>query len=301
MKDSTIIIKRKRSGKSNAHHGGSWKVAFADFTLAMMALFLVLWLIEASSPAQRKAIARYFADPGVFEENASNQAIEMDGPLIPEMRDAELPELPNKPYGPGPTGVYYVDPEIGNILAAWQKSPNKEPHPKKIENLKLEQLPSGVRIELSDSDGRNMFGKKAGSSTLEPYFEDFLLSLAPYIQKSKRAVIIRGHADARPFRSQNGRDNWDLSSERAQAARRTLVFGGVSEDRILSVAGMGDNNLLDKEDPYSPINRRIEIVLLNDKSAEMLKGMLGEGAENKDVIDLSEVANSREFAESNQL
>ena len=295
---STIIIRRRRRAKGKHHSGGGWKVAFADFTLAMMALFMVLWLMEASSPSQRKAIARYFAAPGVFEDNASNQPIMMDGPLIPEMRDVQLPEFKNKPYGIGSTGAYYIDPEFGEILKALQTSPNRHLDPQKIENLRLEQLPFGVRIELTESKDKGMFGR-AGSAQLEPYFEDLLLALSPYIEKIGRAVIIRGHADALQFSKNKGRDNWDLSSDRAQAARRTLVFGGLSEDRIINVAGMGDRSLLDKDDPYNPVNRRIEILLLNEQSEMLLQDMLGRG--NRASIDPANITRAKELATENQI
>ncbi len=298
-KEEAIVIRRRRRSKKAKHHGGSWKVAFADFTLAMMALFMVLWLVEASSPSQRRAIARYFAEPGVFDQNASNQPIEMDGPLIPELRDAPLPEPEAKPYGIGPTGAYYVDPEFGEVMAALQSVPHRDTNPKNIDNLRLEQLPIGIRIELTESKGQGMFGG-AGSAQLEPYYEDVLLSLAPFLNRTGRAVMIRGHADASQFNSNRGRDNWDLSFDRAQAARKTLIFGGLAENRILNVSGLGDHTLLDKENPYSPSNRRIEILLLNEQSEKLLRSMLEPTGEEIKDINPSNVNLAQDLAAANQ-
>ncbi len=263
MSSDPIIIRRRARPSPKGHHGGSWKVALADFAMAMMALFLVLWLVEVSSDEQKKAIADYFSTPGIFAEKHTQFPVEFSGTLpksgpveeqVVEARtllsDAAL-QRPIKTHQEQAFDRISREFESGGSLSAYAQS------------LRMQASPEGIRIDIIEDGKRHMFGR--GSENLAPYFEDLLLALAPRLAELNMPLKISGHTDAVPFSKGARSNNWELSHNRAHAALDTLVHGGYPDEQILQVVAMADRNLLLPEEPENPINRRIELLLLNDK------------------------------------
>ena len=277
-----IIIRRVKKNR-HEEHGGAWKVAMADFAIAMMALFIVLWLTNSSNEEEREAIAGYFQDPQAYE----------DGKRIPS---AYVIDLGGTPTTADETAVSEtLDPE--KILQAEEIESLAEA----IERARLEQLKAeieakieasptlspfknqmtiditteGLRIQIVDQTKRPMFN--AGSAVLKYYSEDILYELAPMLMTVDNPLSITGHTDADAYASANPEDdvNWELSAKRANSARRALMEAGVEKSQIAQILGMGDTAPLDIANPESDINRRIAIVLLNKKAQEGIESRTG--------------------------
>lgn len=269
----TIVIKRVKKG-GHGHHGGAWKVAMADFALAMMALFMVLWIISSASEEQRAAISSYFQDPKAFEQGSlapSNYVIDMGG--TPPNRADNIAESGT----PDPDKVLTAD-EIDSMSAAIEKR-RMEQQAKALESsiaasstlspfknqLLVDITTEGVRLQIVDQTNRPMFA--AGSTELNYYAEDILWELAPLLASLSNQLSISGHtnSDQQAKSSEEDDKNWLLSAARADAARKALMEAGVAKKQIAQVIGKGDTAPLVLDDPYSPINRRIAITLLNQK------------------------------------
>ncbi len=268
MEDKTrpIIIKRIKKVQGG-HHGGSWKVALADFMTAMFAMFLVLWLVTAMDESQRRGIADYFRNPTAIDSHS--------GPGQPSV--LELDGGTDLPIDMGPLQQDVSDDyEMLNVLDEWERFQDEL-----LENLQLELgaaiensqalepfkdqllldiMPEGLRIQLVDKRNRPMFD--LGSAVLRDYADSILRELAGIINRVPNRISIAGHTDAVGFANGRNYDNWELSADRANAARRTLLAGGTEAERIAQVVGLADTVLFDGEDPYNPINRRISITVL---------------------------------------
>ncbi|WP_369602719.1 flagellar motor protein MotB [Hahella sp. SMD15-11] len=269
-----IIVRRIR--KVVGHHGGAWKVAFADFATAMMAFFLVLWLSATASPEQKKAIEGYFRDPVGFTEGGSPSAIDLEGSVTVTVTD-------NKADIPEEQPPIIMEEETVQDIAAQIEQKKLEALKAEIEarieadpklsqfrdQLLLDITDEGLRIQIVDKSKRPMFD--SGSAELHPYSENILRELAKVIGRVPNKISISGHTDATPFSGRAGFSNWELSAERANAARRALVEGGLPEDKIARVVGHASSVLFDQNDPYNPINRRISIVVLNRKAAAQIQ------------------------------
>jgi chemotaxis protein MotB len=248
-----IIIKKK--AKHGGHHGGAWKVAYADFVTAMMALFIVLWLLTQSDEASKERIAQYFRTgmlPG--------------GTLTVGSPAGSSPPVAINIFPSGSMGgpnesraAREIAADIEQLLHTTEREP--EEVKKMVSHLKVKATPEGTLIELVDGTDNFMF--PVGSAGLKPGAVSLLEQLAPIFAKLKNKIEIHGHTDARPF---NGRkNNWDLSFERANEARRVLEQNGVPSGRINAVQAHADTMLLNKKDPFAPENRRLSILILKDK------------------------------------
>ncbi|WP_067515232.1 OmpA family protein [Endozoicomonas ascidiicola] len=267
-------MKAKRGG-GGGHHGGSWKVALADFAIAMMALFLLLWVLNATDDDAKSAIAAYFEDPGAFRHQSSLSPIDFGGQdsLVeipnpgPTMRGREGPEI----MSDGNAETLNEDPDFRDLMDELQRLIGGDDSAGEYEDfIYLEQLQEGVRIVILDNDKRNMFAR--GSSRINPFFQDLLLELAPIINKIDQRVMISGHTDNSGFQRRDY-GNWELSAARAQVARRTLIFGGYDENKVLMVLGMADRVPRDPEHPESSANRRIEIMVLAEYMERQVERM----------------------------
>ena len=272
---SMIVVRRVKKASHGVPHGGSWKVALADFAIAMMALFLLLWILNSTDDDQKAAIAAYFEDPGSFRHQSSLNPIDFGG-------QDSLVNIPN----PGPSMRGREGPEIiadGNAETLNRRSEFKElmdelqqliggdeSDGKYEEFIYLELLPEGLRIAILDSDDNSMFER--GSSKLNPFFQDLLLELAPVLQKVNRNLMISGHTDSSGFQRLDF-SNWELSSARAQMARRTMIFGGLNDAHIMMVLGMADRMPRDPKNPEASSNRRIEIMVLSEEIERRIKRM----------------------------
>lgn len=263
-KEQSIVIRRVTK-KYEGSHGGSWKIAFADFATAMMAFFLVLWLLEAASKEELQAIAGYFNDPAGYSEKASPYVIDMGGKALLDQVES--------PQKPGALSDWLAEQEAlrleelaRELHAMLEDNPVLSSY---REQLIISTTPDGLRIQIVDTEDLHMFA--SGKAELNYYFEDILLELAPMLGRVVNPVSITGHTDAQRFSENIDYSNWELSADRANTARRTLEFGGVPERRIAQVVGLGASTLFDESRPLSPINRRIDILLLNKRAAENLK------------------------------
>lgn len=271
---NNVVIRRIKRVKKGGHHGGAWKIALADFALAMMAFFLVLWVISVSSPQELASIQGYFNDP-LGQSTAGYSAVPIDLGGTPaksaeKKLDLDLPDPGSTPEinnqkekGKGDSQKELE--EMNRILQADLKSMNLSNA--LMNNIRIEITPQGVRITLLDDPDKPMFER--GSAQFIPDFENMLLSMAPIFAHLENPVTIVGHTDAVQFRG-DGLDNWDLSSRRANAARKILEEGGVKDRRIAQVIGLSDTVPYNRVNLDSPENRRISITLLTDAAYERL-------------------------------
>ncbi|REG81618.1 flagellar motor protein MotB [Marinomonas pollencensis] len=289
-----IIIRRVKKVKKGGHHGGAWKIALADFALAMMAFFLVLWVINVASPEELVTIQGYFNDPlGQSTSGFSAEPIDLGGSPAKSTEkklDLDLPdpgstkEL-NKQQEKARDDAQKEREEMNRVLQADLKKMNLSNA--LMNNIRIEITPQGVRITLLDDPDKPMFER--GSAQFIPDFENMLLSMAPIFANVSNPITITGHTDSVKFGG-DGLDNWDLSSRRANAARRILEEGGVNDRRIAQVIGLSDTVPYNRVDPNSPENRRISITLLTDSAYKELlaRNRLNYGpVGQQDALDLS--------------
>jgi chemotaxis protein MotB len=292
-----IIIKKVKKGGHGGHHGGAWKVAYADFVTAMMAFFLLLWLLGATTEEQKKGIADYFAPTttisnsnngsgkmlagrsmdtqGVMNSSASSSFTIALAP--PDNNPAEDTDAEAEDSGQA------EEEDIEELLAereeemfrqaeeALRQAIQETPGLKELaENLIVDRTDEGLRIQIVDRDGVSMF--PLGSATMQEKTRALLAKVAEIVQKLPNRIAITGHTDATPYRGGTGYSNWDLSSDRANASRRTLIESGLPAQRIERVAGRAAREPLLTDDPTSSRNRRISIVLLHQsKGAAKVK------------------------------
>jgi chemotaxis protein MotB len=233
----TIIIVKKKHGDHDDEHGGAWKVAYADFVTAMMALFIVLWLLSASEKVQ-KAVGGYFQDPTGQGRQTGTTTAGIGETLTVNRKDLE------------------------SLKDKLEQAMKQIPELQHLENqVRMTITAEGLRIDLLETE-RGLFFDKGNPKPSEAGTE-LIQVLATELAKLSNKVAIEGHTDSTPY----GRaeySNWELSSDRANAARRILVQNGLKQDRISQVRGFADQRLLLKNDPMNPSNRRISIIVRNE-------------------------------------
>src|SRR3990167_335659 len=279
-----IIVKRVKK-VAGGHHGGAWKIAFADFATAMMAFFLVMWLMSVATPEQKKLISGYFKDPIGFSESASPFVIDLGGSPTPapdrtlnqQVDDqTEGEEVEIEPAQPDPAQAEGKAEEVERerlelLLQELQNKVEENPQLQRFKDqILFEITQDGLRIQIMDAENRPMFD--SGSARLQPHFEDILLALADTIKAVPNKISISGHTDAKPFAGAGEFGNWELSANRANAARRALIAGGYAEAQVARVVGYASSALFDRDDPLNPVNRRIDIVVLTKKAQRAIEG-----------------------------
>lgn len=235
----------KKAKGHGGHHGGAWKVAYADFVTAMMALFLVLWLVSQADIKVKQAIAAYFRSPGVFDT--------MSGGILPEAKKVskEPQALPSE----------LDEQTLNSVAMALQKQFSTRPEFSRYKDqVKIDVTDEGLRVQLIDKAERVSF--PSGSAELTAEARTILTEIAQGICTLPNMINIGGHTDSQVFPSEKGYTNWELSADRANAARRILEAGCVKPDQIRRIIGFADTELMIPEDPYSPANRRISITVL---------------------------------------
>lgn len=227
-----IIVKKK--GGHGGHHGGAWKVAYADFVTAMMALFIVLWLMNTSKQIQ-EAVGGYFKDPtGTSKQVGSDMAGSDENFVITKDNMEQLKEQ-------------------------LQKAIKEVPHFDKLKNhIDMTVTNEGLRIELTESEKGTFFD--SGSSRISTDGEDLLKLLALELGKLPNKLAFEGHTDSKPY-AQGNYGNWELSSDRANAARRLMQESGIREDQVTQVRGFADQRLRNPKNPFDPSNRRISLIV----------------------------------------
>jgi chemotaxis protein MotB len=304
-KELRPIIIKKIKKQAAGHHGGAWKVAYADFVTAMMAFFMVMWLVASVTKEQRAAIFDYFNNPSMEPGKsvkpspgqmgpggASTSVINMGGGLDARRSSSPIstgigtPVNSNAPpQAPGPV-VMEAAPKVPPSAEDARKALAEADH-KKLESLEqelrqaidqsqalkpfkdqllLDITPEGLRIQIVDAQNRPMFD--IGSARIKDYTGQILHELAPYLNTVQNKISISGHTDTTPYVAGNGQTNWDLSADRANAARRALEGGGLSTDKVARVVGLSSSVLFDKANARNPINRRISIIVMTRQAEE---------------------------------
>lgn len=271
-----IIIRRKKV--IHAHHGGAWKIALADFMTALMALFLVLWILGVSSDEQRRGVAEYFSTPLVTaitggDRSGSTRAIPGGGPDSTHS-DGERARIDISQH---------TRPSIQerrfftDLQARIERAIERDPELRQLRSqMRFDLTQEGLRIQLLDTDRRPMF--ELGSDQVAPYMRSLLRTMAPLLNELPNDLSISGHTDSVPYAGgYRGYSNWELSNDRANASRRELVAGGLDPGQLLRVSGFADRVLLPDTAPTAPINRRIELVVLLPEIAAAIRnpGVLG--------------------------
>ncbi|HUJ47405.1 MAG TPA: flagellar motor protein MotB [Rhizomicrobium sp.] len=298
--DGAVIIKRIKKSGHGEHHGGQWKVAYADFVTAMMAFFLLMWLINTTTPEQKRGIADYFA-PQSISQTSSGAGGVLGGRVIGQNGSEAGNIVPVKQKqknqaSSAPSHAREDSKERGGLAEAVGKAPasqtqsddhleravqsaQDEAFESAAESIRqamqempdiaalsrqvmVEQTPEGLRIQLVDQDGRPMF--QPGTAEPMPYTRRLLAAVAKVIDRLPNRISISGHTDGKPFTGTNGMTNWELSAQRANAARALMTGAGLNSDRIYEVAGKAGSEPLLPEDPLASENRRISILLMRE-------------------------------------
>lgn len=287
MADQPVIIKKIKKNKGHGHHGGAWKLAYADFVTAMMAFFLVMWLVGATDEKTRTGIAEYFQDPdkvSLLEENNGGARTSLIQGGGTDLASQEQGQVNNGQT----TEIEEVSPEKIEKKAEQIDLEQLELLKKKIQSMidasstlaefkdqiKLEITHEGLRVQIVDNKNTPMF--KIASAETEPNVQLILRKLAPVINELPNKITVNGHTDALPFpANQTGYTNWELSSDRANAARYELNQGGLAEEKILRIIGLSSSIPYNPKDALDPMNRRISIIVMNKKTEQQILEEVG--------------------------
>ena len=277
-----IIIKKiKKSG--HGHHGGAWKIAYADFVTAMMAFFLLMWLLGSTTEGDKKGIADFFNAPlkvsmvgggsgsgdsssvvkggGTDLTRSSGQV--KSGDIEAQRKSVQLKALKAEQRRAETARLESLKKKVEDVLAANPKLAAMQ------SQIRLEMTRDGLRIQIVDEQNRPMFD--SGSALVKPYMRELLREIGNVLGEVPNRLTLEGHTDAQPFGAgERGYSNWELSSDRANASRRELGAGGLPEERVLLVQGLASSVLFDPTAPTSPVNRRISIIVMNRDAEDRL-------------------------------
>ena len=274
-----IVVVKRRKHKSHGSAHGSWKIAYADFMTAMMAFFLVMWLISISSPKELIQIAEYFRTPLATAITGGQRMANSESPIPGGGDDVtqqqgevhKQPNIDDLKKRMETNRLKRIRGELDQLIEADPKLRALRPH------LKIDLVQEGLRIQIIDSQNRPMF--KTGSAEVEPYMRDILRAIAPVLNEIPNKVSLAGHTDDYPYASgERGYSNWELSADRANASRRELVAGGLDDGKVLRVIGMSNSMRLSEHGGNDAINRRISLLVLNNQAEQAI---LHENAESQ--------------------
>ncbi len=292
MSDDTqqpIVVKKIKKGGGGGH-GGAWKIAYADFVTAMMAFFLLMWLLGSTTQGDLKGIADHFSTP--LKVALSGGSGSGDASSVIKGGGEDL----TRAHGQVKKGDIQAERKTINLQAL--KADFERFEKQKLQGLKeqiekmiemnpnlaqfksqllLDLTAEGLRIQIVDEKNRPMFD--SASSELKPYTKDILRNIGMVLNSVDNRISLTGHTDAQPYAGgDRGFGNWELSTNRANASRRELIAGGLLDAKVMRVVGLASTVLFDKDDPYNPINRRISIVVLNKRTEEAI---LADGRETE--------------------
>jgi chemotaxis protein MotB len=289
MSDDTqqpIIVKKIKKGGGGAH-GGAWKIAYADFVTAMMAFFLLMWLLGSTAEGDLKGIAEFFENPLKVAQQGGSGSGDSSSVIQGGGRDL------TRQTGQVKYGTVEAKQRSFNLTASQEQQKTEKESAERAERAKLVELKSqiearieanpdlrpfrnqlvldvtaeGLRIQIVDEQNRPMFS--SASDRLQPYTSVILREIGLILNQVDNRIFLSGHTDATPFAGGiGGFSNWELSSNRANASRRELIAGGMDPDKVLRVVGMSSIVSFDKDDPFNPINRRISIIVLNRQTEQ---------------------------------
>jgi chemotaxis protein MotB len=274
-----IIVKKIKKG-GHGHHGGAWKIAYADFVTAMMAFFLLMWLLGSTTEGDRKGIQDYFNNPvkismmGGSGSGDSSHVIKgggkdltrtegqvKNGQVEAERKNYQLQALKAQQAAAEAQQLKALRERVEEMLAA---SPRLAEFKSQI---RLDMTADGLRIQIVDDQNRPMFA--TGSPVVQPYMRELLQAIGSVLSEVPNSLTLEGHTDAAPFGAgAAGYSNWELSSDRANASRRELITGGLVDAKVLRVQGLAASMPFDREQPLNPINRRISIIVMNRDAEE---------------------------------
>ncbi len=276
-----IIVKRIKKG-GHGHHGGAWKIAYADFVTAMMAFFLLMWLLGSTTEGDKKGIADYFQSPmkvAMFGGSGAGDASHVlkgggqdltrttgqvkHGEVESERKTINLKALKDE----------QIRAEIARLRSLQEKIDGELLNNPGLgafrSQILLELTRDGLRIQIVDAHNRPMFA--SGSSVVQPYMQELLRTIGGVLAEVPNRLTLEGHTDATPFSGgERGYSNWELSADRANASRRELLAGGLPEDRVLRVQGLASSQLMVRDKPEDPTNRRISLVVMTREAEDAI-------------------------------
>ncbi len=277
-----IIVKKIKKG-GHAAHGGAWKIAYADFVTAMMAFFLLMWLLGSTTEGDRKGIQDYFNNPikvamlGGSGSGDSSSVVRGGGKDLTrttgQVREGDI-EAQRKSYNlqalkaAKEQQVAAEAERLKALSARVEATLAADPRLAELKaQIRLDMTPDGLRIQIVDEQNRPMFA--SGVASLQPYMRELLHTIGRVLAEVPNKLTLEGHTDAAPFSAgAAGYSNWELSADRANASRRELVVGGLADGQVLRVQGLAASSLFDREQPLNPINRRISIIVMNREAEE---------------------------------
>lgn len=292
-----IIIKRVKKG-GHAAHGGAWKIAYADFVTAMMAFFLLMWLLGSTTEGDKKGIADYFNSPlkvamfggsgagdaSSLVKGGGNSLSESTGQVKKGASEqaevkARRKALQAAQAAAESARLKVVKEKVEEVIA------NDSRLAQYKTQIRLDMTAEGLRIQIVDDQNRPMFA--SGDADVQGYMRDLLRAIGMVLEAVPNRLTIEGHTDSKPFSSgERGYSNWELSADRANASRRELIAGGLSGDKVLRVQGLAASVLYEKDEPESPLNRRISIIVMNRAAEDrMFESAQAEGATPSNAED----------------
>lgn len=274
-----IVVRRIKRG-GGGHHGGAWKIAYADFVTAMMAFFLLMWLIGSTAKGDLDGIAQFFQTPlkvalqGGSGSGDASSLIRGGGQDLTrsagQVKRGDI-EAPKKTINLQAHAGEHEQKEaarLSELKVEIESMLESNPLVKDYKSqLLLDMTSEGLRIQIVDARNRPMFD--LASAELKPYTKEILRQIGASLNGVENRIGLSGHTDATPFAGgEKGFSNWELSASRANASRRELIAGGMSEAKVVRVVGLASTVMFDKSDPNNPINRRISIIVMNKKTEE---------------------------------
>jgi chemotaxis protein MotB len=274
-----IIVKKIKKGGHGAH-GGAWKIAYADFVTAMMAFFLLMWLLGSTTEGDKKGLQDYFQSPlkvalgGGSGSGDSSSVIKGGGEDITrtagQVKHGAV-EAPRRTFNLQALKAEQVRAEAQRLEELKNTIEDQMRGSEKFKALssqvRLDMTRDGLRIQIVDDQSRPMFD--SGSAVVKPYMRELLRAIGELLGEVPNLLTLEGHTDAQPFSAgERGYSNWELSADRANASRRELIAGGLEDRRVLRVQGLASSQLFDKDNPGAPTNRRISIIVMNREAED---------------------------------
>jgi chemotaxis protein MotB len=277
-----IIVKKIKKG-GHGHHGGAWKIAYADFVTAMMAFFLLMWLLGSTTEGDKKGIADYFSSPlkvallasgsgagdashvvkGGGRDLTSTTGQVKAGEMDAKRSTVNLHKLKQEQVRAEVARLEDLKKKVAASIAANERLAAM------AQQIKLDMTRDGLRIQIVDEQNRPMFA--SGSAVVQPTMRELLQEIGKVLTEVPNRLTLEGHTDAMPFPGgAAGYSNWELSSDRANASRRELVAGGLADERVLRVQGLASSQPLDTADPRAASNRRISIIVMNREAEDRM-------------------------------
>jgi chemotaxis protein MotB len=279
-----IVIKRIKKG-GHGHHGGAWKVAYADFVTAMMAFFMLLWLMGSTTEQQQRAIADFFQYPSTIDASGgASESFLQIGDTVPDSEDGQVDnsqssKAENVEIERQSLEELQAEEELLGMEYLMETMKEAIESNEILKDFKdqliVDMTSEGLRIQIVDKENRPMFER--GGARMQPYTRELLAEIVKVIRDVPNRISIAGHTDAHEYANIRGYTNWELSADRANTARRELLAAGMPPDKLARVVGLASSVLFDTSDPYNPINRRISITVMNRAAEEAVVESQGPG------------------------